>query len=79
MNKLTNLDQRRDFLHLYAISLITLLASAAMTTQIWYAPFFLVYLVAGVWTLLLYHLLQEREEGVGHQAVGTHSGETHSP
>ncbi|HQY56142.1 MAG: DUF3488 and transglutaminase-like domain-containing protein [Nitrospira sp.] len=79
VNKLCNLDQRRDFLHLYAISLITLLASAAMTTQIWYAPFFLVYLVAGVWTLLLYHLLQEREEGVSHHAIGTHSGETHSP
>lgn len=63
VNKLSNLDQRRDFLHLYAISLIALLASAALTTQIWYAPFFFVYLVIGVWTLLLYHLLQEQEEG----------------
>lgn len=62
VNKLSNLDQRRDFLHLYAISLIALLASAALTTQIWYAPFFFVYLVIGVWTLLLYHLLQEQEE-----------------
>ena len=62
VNKLSNLDQRRDFLHLYAISLIALLASAALTTQIWYAPFFFIYLVIGVWTLLLYHLLQEREE-----------------
>jgi transglutaminase-like putative cysteine protease len=61
-NKLSNLDQRRDFLHLYAISLIALLASAALTTQIWYAPFFFVFLVIGVWTLLLYHLLQEQEE-----------------
>jgi len=71
VNKLSNLDQRRDFLHLYAISLITLLASAALTTHIWYAPFFLIYLVIGVWTLLLYHLLQEQEElaapGVTHQ------------
>ena len=62
VNKLSNLDQRRDFLHLYAISLIALLASAALTTQLWYAPFFFVFLVIGVWTLLLYHLLQEREE-----------------
>ena len=59
VNKLSNLDQRRDFLHLYAISLITLLASAALTTQIWYAPFFFFYLVAVVWTRLLYRLLQE--------------------
>lgn len=73
VNKLSNLDQRRDFLHLYAISLITLLASAAMTTQIWYAPFFFVYLVAGVWTLLLYHLLQEQEESTGHQLLGCHA------
>ncbi len=71
VNKLSNLDQRRDFLHLYAISLITLLASAALTTQIWYAPFFFVYLVAGVWTLLLYHLLQEHEESTGHQVLGS--------
>lgn len=67
VNKLSNLDQRRDFLHLYAISLIALLASAALTTQIWYAPFFFIYLVIGVWTLLLYHLLQEQEELAGSQ------------
>lgn len=65
VNKLSNLDQRRDFLHLYAISLIALLASAAMTTQWWYAPFFFAYLVAGVWTLLLYHLMKEKEESAG--------------
>ena len=62
VNKLSNLDQRRDFLHLYAISLITLLASAALTIQVWYALFFFVYLVAGVWTLLLCHLMNENEE-----------------
>lgn len=66
VNKLSNLDLRRDFLHLYAISLIALLASAALTTQIWYAPFFFIYLVIGVWTLLLYHLVQEQEEQAGH-------------
>ncbi len=65
VNKLSNLDLRRDFLHLYAISFIALLASAALTTQIWYAPFFFVYLVIGVWTLLLYHLMQEQEEQTG--------------
>ncbi len=65
VNKLSNLDLRRDFLHLYAISLIALLASAALTTQIWYAPFFFIYLIIGVWTLLLYHLVQEQEEQVG--------------
>ncbi len=62
VNKLSNLDQRRDVLQLYAITLITLLASAALTTQIWYAPFFLLYLVVGVWTLLLFHLVKEQEQ-----------------
>lgn len=65
VNKLSNLDLRRDFLHLYAISLIALLASAALTSQIWYAPFFFIYLVIGVWTLLLYHLVHEQEEQAG--------------
>ncbi len=62
INKLFNLQQRRDFLHLYAISLMAVLASASLTTQVWYAPVFLAYLFAGIWTLLLYHLTKEREE-----------------
>lgn len=65
VNKLFNLHHRRDFLHLYAVSLMAILASAAMTVQIWYAPLLLVYLVAGVWTLLLYHLTKEREDIAG--------------
>ena len=74
VNKLLNLNQRRDVLQLYAISLITLLASAALTTQIWYAPFFLFYLVAGVWTLLLFHLVTEHDEQSGHQLTGLDEG-----
>ena len=67
INKLFNLQQRRDFLHLYAISLMAVLASASLTTQVWYAPVFLAYLFAGIWTLLLYHLTKEREDA----ATGT--------
>ena len=52
VNKLSNLDQRRDVLQLHAISLITLLASAALTTQVWYACIFFFYLVTAVWALL---------------------------
>jgi hypothetical protein len=74
VNKLSNLNQRRDVLQLYAISLIMLLASAALTTQIWYAPFFLVYLVAGVWTLLLFHLVTEHDEQSAHQLTGLDEG-----
>ncbi len=57
--KLLTLQQRRDYQHLYAISLMAILASAALTTDAWFAPIFLSYLHTAVWTLLLYHLTQE--------------------
>lgn len=69
VNKLFNLHQRRDFLHLYAVSLMAILASAAMTVQMWYAPVLLLYLFAGVWTLLLYHLTKEAEESAARAHV----------
>ncbi len=62
VNKLFNLHQRRDFLHLYAISLMAIVASAALTTEVWYATVFFAYLLTAVWTLLLYHLTKETEE-----------------
>ena len=60
--KLLTLQQRRDYRHLYAISLMAILASAALTTDAWYVPIFLLYLLTAVWTLLLYHLTQETGE-----------------
>ena len=60
--KLLTLQQRRDYRHLYGISLMAILASAALTTDAWYVPIFLLYLLAAVWTLLLYHLTQETGE-----------------
>jgi transglutaminase-like putative cysteine protease len=60
--KLLTLQQRRDYRHVYAISLMAILASAALTTDAWFIPVFLLYLLAAVWTLLLYHLTQEDGE-----------------
>jgi protein-glutamine gamma-glutamyltransferase len=57
--KLASLRERRDFRHLYAISLMAILASAALTTDVWYVPIFLLYLLTAVWTLLLYHLTDD--------------------
>ncbi|MDF0645675.1 MAG: DUF3488 and transglutaminase-like domain-containing protein [Nitrospira sp.] len=54
--KLTSLEERRDFRQLYAISLMAILASAASTTEAWFIPVFVLYLLTAVWTLLLYHL-----------------------
>ncbi len=58
--KLLTLHHRRDHRHLFAISLMAILASAAITTDAWFVPIFLLYLIAAVWTLLLYHLTQEQ-------------------
>ncbi len=60
--KLFNLRLRRDYLHLYAVSLIAILASGSLTTELWYLPIFLLYLLAGVWTLLLFQLTKHPEE-----------------
>ena len=54
--KVATLHQRRDYRHLYAVCLMSILASAAMTTDLWYVSIFLLYLLVAVWTLLLYHL-----------------------
>ena len=64
--KLCTLRARRDYLHLYAISLVAIVASGSLTTDLWYMPVFLIYLMAGVWTLLLFQLTR-------------HSGTTENP
>jgi protein-glutamine gamma-glutamyltransferase len=69
--KLLTLQQRHDYRHLYAISLMAILASAALTTDAWFIPIFLLYLLAAVWTLLLYHLTHETGDIF---ASVTHSG-----
>jgi protein-glutamine gamma-glutamyltransferase len=60
--KLFNLRHRRDYLHLYAISLVAMLASGSLTTDLWYLPIFLLYLVAGVWTLILFQITKGSED-----------------
>lgn len=59
--KLFNLRLRRDYLHLYAISLVAMLASGSLTTDLWFIPIFSLYLLAGVWTLLLFQLTKTSE------------------
>jgi len=62
VQKLFTLRERKDFLHLYAISLMALLGAAALTLELWYAAVFMAYLLTVIWTLLLYHLRSEAEE-----------------
>jgi hypothetical protein len=68
--KLVTLKDRRDYRHLYAISLMAVLASAASTTDLWYVSIFVLYLTAAVWSLLLYHLTG-RAESVRSPSVGS--------
>jgi transglutaminase-like putative cysteine protease len=60
--KLFNVRSRRDYLHLYAISLVAILAAASQTADFWYFPIFLAYLLIGVWTLLLFQLTKNSQE-----------------
>ena len=62
VNKLFNLRERKDFLQLYAISFVAVLASATLTTDLWFGLVFVAYLFAAIWTLLLYHLTKESHE-----------------
>ena len=54
--KLLTLQDRRDYRHIFAISLMAVVAAAALTTDLWYVWIFLFYLLAAIWSLLLYHL-----------------------
>ena len=54
--KLMTLHDRRDYRHIFAISLMAVVAAAALTTDVWYVWVFLLYLLAAIWSLLLYHL-----------------------
>lgn len=60
--KLWTLQTRRDYLQLHAISLVAILASAALTTDLWYLAVLIAYLLCGVWTLLLLHLTKPLAE-----------------
>src|SRR5207237_9727813 len=62
VNELFNLKERKDFLQLYAISFVAVLASATLTTDLWFGLVFVAYLFSAIWTLLLYHLTKESQE-----------------
>ncbi len=63
--KLCTLRQLPDYRHLHAISLMAILASAALTTDLWYLSIFVLYLLGAVWTLLLYHLNSQAAKYAG--------------
>src|SRR6185295_7234796 len=77
INKMLTLKERKDFPQLYVLSLLAILAAAALTVDLWYATMTAVFLLAAVWSLMLYHLVCERDDVLGGQAAGT--GRRRSP
>lgn len=76
VQKLCTLRERKDFVHLYAISLMEVLGAAALTLELWYAAVFASYLLAAIWTLLLFHLYSEAEEA---RLAGGAAGQARQP
>jgi len=58
-------DKRdRDYWQIYLISFIHLVVASALTTDISFSIFFILYLIIGIWTLTLSHLKRESGERV---------------
>lgn len=62
VNRLFNRRTSRDYLQLYVLSLVTLVAAAAFNTDISFAICFVLYIVAATWSMILLHLRREMEE-----------------
>jgi len=60
--KLFHRRANRDFLHVYILSFLLVLAAAAMAQSFLFAFTFALYVVLATWTLILFHLRREMEE-----------------
>jgi hypothetical protein len=60
--KLFHRRANRDFLHIYILSFLIVLAAAAMAQNFLFAFAFALYVVLATWTLILFHLRREMEE-----------------
>jgi len=52
----------RDYLHIYVLSFLLVLAASALAGTFLFAAAFAVYVVLATWTLILFHLRREMEE-----------------
>jgi transglutaminase-like putative cysteine protease len=62
LNKLFNRRSSRDYLQLYVLSFMLLVASTAIDADVTYGVQFALYVVFGTWTLILFHLKREMED-----------------
>lgn len=59
--KLLQFKADRDYLQLYTISFIQLVVTSVLASTLFYALFFLLYVLIGSWALILFHLKQESQ------------------
>jgi transglutaminase-like putative cysteine protease len=62
VNKLYNRRTSRDYLQLYVLSFMQLVAGTALDVDITYGLQFVLYVIFGTWTLILFHLKREMED-----------------
>ncbi len=62
VNKLFNRVASRDYLQLYVVSFLQMVAATALSSDLVYGVLFLFYIVFTTWTLILFHLKREMEE-----------------
>lgn len=63
--KLWQKKTSRDFVTLYAVSIIQVACGASISLDIQFGLLFFIYLVVGFWTLILFYLRREAEQGAG--------------
>lgn len=60
--KLFNRRTCKDYLHIYVITFLMLVAGTVLNSEFTYGVFFLGYVVAATWALILFHLRREMED-----------------
>ncbi len=62
VNKAFNRRSSRDYMQLYVVSFLQMVAATALNNDLTYGVLFLAYIVFSTWTLILFHLKREMEE-----------------
>lgn len=62
VNKLFNRRTSRDYLQLYVLSFMQVIAGSTVDFDLTYGVQFILYVVFGTWTLILFHLKREMED-----------------
>src|SRR5690606_9489454 len=60
--KLCNRRTCKDYQHVYVLSFLMLVSGTVLNAELTYGLFFLGYVVAATWALILFHLRREMED-----------------